>query len=154
MNALLDNAYLLTAEAADVGDKTADAMQVAMAGLSASLAEDLDPNPTIRPVLDLSDIESGSARMNGLFADPRVGIGAYNTAALAARVNAAGGPTYERYASQPAGDWSELADRLDILADEMTHLQVVMETGALVGQIAPSVNRALGREFTRNTRGG
>ena len=153
VNGLHDKGSLLEAEAMDVGTNTADALRTVMASLSASLAEDMDPNPTIRPVLDLSDVENGTAYMRGLFTDPRYGFSAYNSASMAARVSADGGPSYVRTTAQ-SPDMSEIADRLDSLAESMTHLQVVLETGVLVGQLTPAIDRELGRSYMRSGRGG
>ena len=46
-----------------------------MAHIASILDSDIDSNPTIRPVIDLSDVQSGAAAINGMFGNG-ISIGA------------------------------------------------------------------------------
>lgn len=50
----------------DIGDKSVTAMQKSMGQLSAIMADEIDPNPVITPVLDLSDISTGARKLQAL----------------------------------------------------------------------------------------
>ena len=50
-----------------MGDSAYDGMKSTIGMLSDVLSSDLDVNPTIRPVLDLSDVKNGADSINGLF---------------------------------------------------------------------------------------
>ena len=50
-----------------LGDKAISGMSSAIAQMSEMINTDIDTQPTIRPVLDLSNVESGASRLNTLF---------------------------------------------------------------------------------------
>ena len=51
----------------DVGKGAIDGISSAISGIADVLNSDMDMEPTIRPVLDLSDVERGTSRLNALF---------------------------------------------------------------------------------------
>jgi len=51
----------------DVGKGAIDGISSAISGIADALNSDMDMEPTIRPVLDLSDVEMGTSRLNALF---------------------------------------------------------------------------------------
>lgn len=51
----------------DVGNAAIKSMSNAIAGVSDVISSDIDSQPVIRPVLDLSNIESGAGAINGMF---------------------------------------------------------------------------------------
>lgn len=65
----------------DFGYNVTGAMQKAMSKVSDYLATDFNMNPTIRPVLDMSDLESGAKRLPGLFS-----INPISTASISGRL--------------------------------------------------------------------
>lgn len=52
--------------AKDVGSTALSSMRSAVAGLADTINDDIDSNPTIRPVLDLSDVRSGAGAISSL----------------------------------------------------------------------------------------
>lgn len=52
--------------AEDVGNGALDSMSLAMSSVADTLSGDVDYEPTIRPVVDLSNVQSGASRLNGL----------------------------------------------------------------------------------------
>lgn len=59
----------------DLGDTASGTISSAIAGIVDMIDNDIDAQPTIRPVLDLSDVESGAGAINGLFnMQPSVGL--------------------------------------------------------------------------------
>lgn len=53
--------------ATDVGKETVDSLSDALSGVSDVIENDMDMQPTIRPVLDLSEVESGASKVDDLF---------------------------------------------------------------------------------------
>ena len=59
-----------------VGDKARLGLGRAINGVSNLIAEGIDDEFTIRPVLDLSNVRSGAAAINGMFGVPSLGVSA------------------------------------------------------------------------------
>ena len=59
-----------------VGDKARLGLGRAIKGVSNLISEGIDDEFTIRPVLDLSDVQSGAAAINGMLGVPSVGVAA------------------------------------------------------------------------------
>ena len=58
-----------------VGNDAIKSMSGALSGISLAVDSDIDSNPSIRPVLDLSDIESGAGTIGDLLSmEPSVGV--------------------------------------------------------------------------------
>ena len=67
VNGLKTYANKVSDTAEDVGGGALDAMTSVIAGVSDIINNGVDTEPTIRPVLDLSNVESGTRRLNTLF---------------------------------------------------------------------------------------
>ena len=67
INGFVGYAGKVAKAAEDVGGGALDAMSEVLSGISDVITNDLDAQPTIRPVLDLSNVESGTNRLNALF---------------------------------------------------------------------------------------
>ena len=59
-----------------VGDKARIGLGRAIKGVSNLISEGIDDEFTIRPVLDLSEVQSGAAAINGMLGVPSVGVSA------------------------------------------------------------------------------
>lgn len=68
---LNDSTKLASDAAANVGDRTIDNLQNIIARVVDVINSDIDSEPTIRPVLDLSNVESGTSRLNAMFSRSR-----------------------------------------------------------------------------------
>lgn len=60
-------AYMATGSASDMANNAIGGVKDAISKISSYMNEDIDSQPTIRPVLDLSDIKSGASAINGMF---------------------------------------------------------------------------------------
>ena len=60
-------AYMATGSASDMANNAISGVKDAISRISSYMNEDIDSQPTIRPVLDLSDIKSGASAINGMF---------------------------------------------------------------------------------------
>lgn len=92
-------------EASNVGFKSLDGIRNTLQAMSKYIDADIDVDPTIRPVLDLTDIQNGIGQMNGMFnrADEALtvgfGNGAYANSLLNSVLN-----TSSRFGSSPMSD--------------------------------------------------
>lgn len=57
-----------------LGSEAADSMTSVVSRMSDVINSDIDAQPTIRPVLDLSDVKSGTKLLNGMFGNKNVGV--------------------------------------------------------------------------------
>lgn len=117
-----------------------------------------DWEPVIRPVFDMSNINSGMSTINSLFGANRTLYGTVNTSGLTSRAQTIS-------SAQPIQNGSGLGNRdvvsainslglrLDDLSEKMSKLKVVTDTGVLVGQILPEMDYQLGRKVMWEERG-
>ena len=73
--AFMDGMGISYGVGSDMADSATNGLREAIAKASSAIDGDLDAQPTIRPVLDLSDIKSGAGAIDGLFGmRPSVGV--------------------------------------------------------------------------------
>lgn len=144
-------------EAEEMVDRTVTGSMGALALLSKLLSENLDTTPTIRPVLDLTDVEAGATRMNGLFG------GSYGLSLTGGTLTI--DPTratlfanehmpndYTESISQVNREIGLLRDDVQNLAMAMKNIRLVMNTGAVVGAIGPEMDQYLGQRGFYSSR--
>ena len=84
VNALSDYADKAYDAGSDLADSARNGLRNAIAKLVDSVNGDIDTEPVIRPVLDLTNVESGARRLNTMFARTQamsIDIGGYNSSA-------------------------------------------------------------------------
>lgn len=138
----------------NVSDEALDTAQGAMAAISTALASDIDTTPTIRPVLDLSDISSGASAMNGLFQDPSLDVTTSSRIAKRVAENSGKQTSVPGSNSDVVSAIQSLRDDFDSMIVAMSNLQVVTETGTLVAAIGPKMDQYLGRRAMKERRRG
>lgn len=75
-NGIDARAYMGVRSAKEMASSAIDSTKQTISRLSQMLSMDVDAQPTIRPVMDLSEISSGVSMMNGMLAiNPTVGVG-------------------------------------------------------------------------------
>jgi len=139
-------------ESESAAGKARDGIIGAIQGLFSDSGLD---QPTITPVLDLSNVEDGLDGLDGMLNGQSVAA----SANLAKNVSSGNGVTIvqggaaEDHSPEIIASIKELGDRIVTLenqmASHMSNLKVVMNTNALVGQIAPAMDRALGVSANR-----
>lgn len=137
----------------DMANTSIDTMTETLAAVSDIFGSDLDVDPTIRPVMDLTGITDGVNSMNRMLSiDKTIGLSSdvnRNTnAAIAANQNGLNINNGDVVRSIGL-----LREDLSTLKEKVGNLQVVMDTGALVGQIANPIDSALGRKTLYRGRG-
>lgn len=169
-NGLEEYASIVKSSATRTATEAVDGAKEGLASFSSLIIDDLDDTPVIRPVLDLSDVEAGASMLGSIFGTRTVGL---RSSTMVSNIANAATPSNGQVAqemralaaslleqsrsdllSDVASGVTGIDEKIARLSDLMTNLQVVMETGALVGQIAPAMDRQLGRRASRANRGG
>lgn len=122
------------------------AMDLAMARVATVANDEFEWSPRITPVVDMSNVSMASRSINGAFG----GIGTVGAAQA------------ERYSSYiPTGSRSSgvvneiqaLSSRMDALGEAVTNMQIVLDTGVLVGATSSKMDARLGVLAARKGRG-
>jgi len=151
---MLDNLKLISDASKKAGDTAVDSISMPMETISNLLSEDLDSNPVITPVLDLSNIQNGSGLIDNLLTP--------NALSFGMGVNASLNSSYDKPAKNVPKVYNDsnvisaidnLNSNVDSLNSSMSNLKVVMDSGEVVGVIAPKVDKNLGRVASLKERG-
>lgn len=126
--------------------------------ISAVMAEDVNANPTITPILDLSNLETGMAEFRRNLNGYPVNLDTSNIAIRAGRI---GMSSYEdNTAQRPQVDFNGIYDRMNALNEQIINLgtsirqmKLVLDSGVVAGAVSDGVDTHLARnEFYANRR--
>ena len=138
----------------EAGENMADSAKGGIAEIVSDISNlingDIECNPTIRPVLDLSDVENGAAGINNLFtaqksADLAVAANREINSSFEIQQNAASNGDVVQSISDLRGDVASLRDVVG-------NLKVVMDGRTLVGSIVEEMDNALGKRIISSRR--
>lgn len=114
----------------------------------ASMANgDIEYDPSIRPVLDMSGVARGAYGINSMFQNQNVTL-----SGLSGQLAADIGQLDSRN-SDVVAELQALREEMGYLSDDIQQMQVVMDTGALVGTMAGPMDKAMGRRAIYRGRG-
>lgn len=137
-------AGLVADASANVGETAVDSMSKAISGIADRLDSEMETDPTIRPVLDLSDITNGVSQIDDMLYSQRsmqlassIDIG--NSSNNGIIQNATKSMT-EGLADEFDNLRSDVAD----LANAISNMKIVMDTGTVVGALVTDMDEALG----------
>ena len=148
-----DYAQKSYAAGAGIADYATDGLSNAMSTVTDLLNGDVEAQPTIRPVLDLTDLSRGADQIDSLFY-PRRSIGLVSQASLAFQESGRNnGMTINVDNGDIVEELRSLREDMADMMDRMKRMQVVMDTGRLVGELAEPMDNALGQRVTRKGRG-
>ena len=149
---------VVSQSAEGIGENAVDSAKTMLRGTDYSIFDFIDPNPTIRPVLDLSDVRSGVGMIGGMLnSDQMLSGGLFNGINFNKGVNAlnfdgariAGGINNK----DVIAELQSLADRFDNLNEAVTNMKVVLDSGELVGATSRKMDNQLGELAMRRGRG-
>lgn len=83
VNSFSDNMKLVNKSGSNLARQSMDGLGKAMNQIGDIITNGIDPNPTIRPVVDLSNIQNGVGAINGMFNDTALG----NLGGISASIN-------------------------------------------------------------------
>lgn len=149
---------VVSQSATGMGENAIESARSMLRGADASVFDYIDPNPTIRPVLDLSNIQSGVSALGGMLnSDQIVNSGLFQGLNFNKGVNAlnfdgariVGGQTNKDVVSE----LQALSTRFDDLNEAVTNMKVVLDSGELVGATSGKMDNELGTRAMRKGRG-
>jgi len=148
---------LVDRAAKGVGESALDSMSGALSGVSDILSGNVAIDPTVRPVLDLTNIQNGAGQINSMLSNQQAVLTGVEVANSASNNNAEtvaeaiirANTTNEQRVVTAV---TKLSDLMSDLKDVMSKQQIVMDTGAVVGSIITEVDAALGQISTLKGR--
>lgn len=144
--------------AKDVANSAVNSAKAMLTGFSSTVTDGIDTTPTIRPVLDLTNVTNGVHMLNGMFnADRSMNASVFagtlfgrNASNLAFDGNRIVGSTNNKDVVAAIND---LSDRFNNLSEAVRNINLVLDTGALVGQLDTKIDSQLGVLAGRRERG-
>lgn len=134
-----------------LGEVALDNARDMVALISRIMAEDVNAQPTISPVLDMTNIESGLAQFDASMAGRQTVLDTTLAASAMGTVGGTGGAAVDLSQFKP--DYSGVYERMDILGNQIAQLgesirkiKIVLNTGAVAGGITDDVDINLGRK--------
>lgn len=148
---LSDGVRNSTTLATDSAAELSDAMIVSFGAPLDYLAKiasgELVYDPSIRPVIDSSAIRSGAGTINSMIGAQQIQLSGYS-GQLAADIS-----QLDNSNLRVVEELQLLREDMADMTEQITNMQMVMDTGALVGQISGPIDRSLGRNAVRRGRG-
>ena len=129
---------------------TTDAVDKAttiLAAINQAMAEEIDPNPTITPVLDLTNLTKGGRYIAGLFGDDYgldVGTNTIRASRAAANSVSSGQNAVNLAPISKAIDG--LRADMEAIGNNIANLKIVLNTGVIAGGVTDDVDINLGRK--------
>lgn len=136
--------------AGDVADTAYNSMSNSLSSLNALVSSDIDANPTIAPVLDLTNVQNGVNGLNSMMNNGLLRMD--STATLASVVDASGVNGFTQSLSKSNQSISkdtikaigEIRGNISELQDAILRMGIYINGGALVGQIVDGIDTQLG----------
>lgn len=141
-----------------VAENVVDSASTMLIGSSNSIFDYIDPNPTIRPVMDLTNIQNGVGVLDSMLSynKPRVfgSIQNMNSSTMASSVSLDSGRVNTNFTDRNiVNKLDSLQERINTLSSAVTSMNVVLDTGVLVGATSSRMDNELGRISMRKNRG-
>ncbi len=137
----------------DVAYSAIDSFTTAMTLIEGILKNSVDFQPTIRPVVDLSNVEYGANQISSIFSqDQTIGLGGYQNPFIPRIIsqissNMGNQDTGTMYVdnSDVIEAIRDLGDEFETIKNAIAQMRIVMNRDALVGEIIDKVDSELGR---------
>ena len=142
--------------AAEVTDQAIESAGGIMAQFASLMSQEIDANPTITPVIDLTNITAGANAINDMLTgEKRLSLAGAGSSYSESSIPRNDKGTSEYRGQDLSGVYSaisRLGDRIDVMSSRISNMQIVMNTGVLVGEVTDGVNKNLGAKTTYNRR--
>lgn len=159
----------------NIGNTAVSSMNSALKSISDMFSSDTTFSPTISPVVDMTNVRNGASNINDMFSGISGNVtisseSAYEAAQSVSEAMNNSDSSNNRIANAISGlsdDFKDTADsqqsiadrlerlitRVDALGNDVSKMQVVLDSGALVGQISSGLDSNLGFVTTMKRRG-
>lgn len=154
VNGLLKMTKAVDIAGSDLSSVALNSVAAKISKINDFVSDNLDATPTITPVVDFSEIQNGIHNINNTQFGRPFALGTMSIS-LASQLSAgATNETNKIYDdSKIIKAINGLDSRLESLADRIEGMSLVLDSGALVGEIAPGINNALGGMQRKIERG-
>jgi len=156
INAVEDYTNASHQAGADLGDSTTDGIKEALEKSADLFDTTVDLNPTIKPVVDLSDVTTSAEYVNQAFGDLDPALSSSMNLAGTINRSMSGDMTVQNELKVDNSDVVSAIDSLnnDVrdLGAKVERMRVYLDTNALVGEMVDPMNKALGRSYSRAQR--
>ena len=145
VNALVGFADKSYDAGADMAGAARDGLGSSIQKIADVVANGIDTEPTIRPVLDLSNVTRGAGELNGLF-NSQYSLGLAQTTSAGMNSSALiGKADVTARNDDVVEELRSLRSDMVTMTERIERMQIVLDTGRLVGEIAAPMDNALGR---------
>ena len=144
---LTDTTSKLDKATGGIGTKLIQAFSTPLDIISGLMDGSIEYDPSIKPVVDPSDVTKSAASINSAFQTESFDIGKFS-GTLAADIN-----TLRRNDESLITELRALREDVNDMTDEIANMQMVLDTGVLVGEISSQVDYSLGTASIRKKRG-
>lgn len=158
VNALRDYTPVVGKAGAEMADGALSSFSNAVSRINGAIENDLNAQPTIRPILDLSSIQNGTGLINGLFASRTMSLAGANAgysrvtrSDLVSALDRIGGGDVSN--AQVVNAISELRGDFGALINAINNVGISLDDGTLVGKLMPKIDIGLGKIATYKGRG-
>ena len=146
-NGVAENTYLATNAMTSLSDQMIDSFGNPLEYVSKVASGEIEYDPTIRPVMDLQNIGRTSLDINSMFRNQVVSLGGLS-GQIAYDMTSLNGSN-----AAVVSEIQGLREDMDYMTEELTNMQIVMDTGALVGSTVGAYDQALGQRQVYSKRG-
>ena len=138
---------------ADMAESAKSGLATTIQSIASIIESGIDTEPTIRPVLDLTDISRGASEIDSVFGGVRtLGLAGQASIAFAAKEGSA--PISVQVESREMIDeLRSLRGEMSSMLDRMERIRVYLDTDTLVGELQAPMDTALGRAQVYRRRG-
>lgn len=157
-NGITNSIGVATSATQEAGESAILSMRETIKRLSLEAAEGLNNSPRITPILDISNVTDGINSINGMFDTTHaVKLAGVTSTEASAATSRRLGAIYQNGSNfddtNTVNAITSLQGEIATLKDNINGMQVVIDSRALVGQIATPMDKALGRKALAGRRG-
>jgi hypothetical protein len=146
-NAVNQNQGLATHAMTSLSDQMIDSFGNPREYAAKMASGEIQYDPTIRPVMDMSSARMGAMNIGSMFRDQSVSLTGLSGQIAYDMTNLNGSN------AAVVAEIQALREDMDVMTDELANMQIVMDTGALVGSTVGAYDAALGKRQFYSGRG-
>ena len=139
--------------ASRAADVAYSGMESALTKITSILNDNIDASPVIRPVMDLSDVSRGASLIDSLLMNQNgTYFGGIYSGNIGRNLQAVGTMSETKMITAQTNNRdiveavNTLGERMDLIAEEIRNMQVVLDTGATVGGISNKMDQDFGKK--------
>lgn len=150
VNALVASITPVQNASSDLAVSMIDILDEASQFAADAISEDV--SPVITPVVDMSNVSQSAGYINSMFGGGTWRMDTSINAAKATRTSATPSAAQQNAIIDYQQSLAGIREDINTLSQSINNMQIVMDSGVLVGQIAAPMDRALGRRTVHAAR--